>query len=264
MPLAQHTGFLGNVNTLRLSRWIVRLSAGLVMAAAAAGEPSGAAGKIRVLLITGGHAFDRDTFFQVFREAPEFHITHLEHSKGTADAWDRADPGACDVVLLYDMPRTITEPQKAKFLGTFEKGTGLVVTHHALVSFPGWPDYERIIGGRYVSPPDKGGAPGAKPSGYEHDIDIPVTVVKPDHPITRGLGDFVIRDEIYWDFRVGADITPLLTTTHPKSGNPLAWHRTEGRSRVAYILFGHGPSAFGDPNYRRLMANALRWAAAGD
>jgi type 1 glutamine amidotransferase len=25
---------------------------------------------------------------------------------------------------------------------------------------------------------------------------------------------------------------------------------------------GHGPTAFGNPNYRRLVANAIRWAAS--
>ena len=220
-----------------------------------------AADKVRVLLLTGGHGYEREPYLQIYRDNPDIVLTHLEHTKDTADAWDRADLAAADVVVLYDMPRTITEAQKAGFLAMFARGTGLVVTHHALVSYQGWTDYERIIGGRWVEKPGKGGDPAVKPSGYEHDVDIPVLVAKPGHPLTAGLRDFTIHDEIYWDFRVGPDITPLLTTTHPKSGNPLAWVRTEGRSRVAYVLLGHGPSAYGDANYRRLLANAIRWAA---
>ncbi len=76
-----------------------------------------------------------------------------------------------------------------------------------------------------------------------------------------GLNNFVIHDEIYWGFRVGQDITPLLTTTHPKSGKPLAWARTEKNSRVVFIQLGHGPEAFEDSNYRRLLAQSVRWAA---
>lgn len=82
-----------------------------------------------------------------------------------------------------------------------------------------------------------------------------------DHPITAGLRDFVIQDEIYWGYRVGTDVTPLLTTTHPKSGKTLAWTRTEAKSRVVYLQLGHGPTAFNDTNYRRLVAQSIRWAA---
>jgi type 1 glutamine amidotransferase len=241
------------------------LALGAALLAAALGVPRAAsaadAGKIRVLLITGGHAFEREPYLQIYRDNPEIVVTHLEHTPGTADAWDRADLSACDVVVLYDMPRTITDREKARFSSLFTRGTGLVVTHHALVSYQGWPDYERIIGGRWIDVPEKGGDPHLQPSGYQHGVDIPVVISDPSHPVTAGMANFTIHDEIYWDFHVGADVKPLLTTTHPKSGNPIAWWRLEGASRVVYLQLGHGPSAYGDPNFRRLLANAIRWAA---
>src|SRR5262249_428039 len=148
----------------------------------------------------------------------------------------------------------ITASQKENFLSLFKKGVGLVVLHHALVSYPDWPDYTRIIGGRYDEPnPKKPGTLTEQP-GYHHDVDIPIVIGANNHPVTAGLKDFTINDEIYWGFRVQSDVTPLLTTTHPKSGKPLAWTRTEGKSRVVYIQLGHGPSAHNDPNYRKLVA----------
>lgn len=216
------------------------------------------AARIKVLVVTGGHGFPKEPFLQVFQANPRIVFTHAEHTKGTSDVYDRVDLAGFDVVLLYDMPRVITAAQKAKFLALLDRGTGLVVTHHALCSYPGWPEYERIIGGRYV---EKGGAPGTTPSGYEHDVELPVVVSGKKHPITAGLANFTIHDEIYWGYRVGADVTPLLTTPHPKSGNPLAWCRTERQSRVAYLLLGHDALAYANPNYRRLVANAIQWAA---
>jgi type 1 glutamine amidotransferase len=239
------------------SRFLVTLLfAGLLAFPAAAAAPA----PPRVLVVTGGHGFQQDPFLEVFKTNAAIAWTHLEHTKGTADVYDRADLAAYDVVLLYDMPRTITESQRAKFLGLFARGTGLVVTHHALCSYQDWPDYERIIGGRYLEK-KAAVAAGLTPSGYEHDVDLPVVVAARQHPVTAGVADFTIHDEIYWGYRVGKDVTPLLTTPHPKSGNPLAWCRTEGKSRVVYLLLGHDAKAYVDPNYRRLLANAIRWVA---
>jgi type 1 glutamine amidotransferase len=228
----------------------------LLLAAPGAAETE----KLRVLLLTGGHSYEREPFLQVFRADPRLSVTHVEHSGKQADAWERADTSACDAVVLYDMAREITDAQKARFAALFARGTGVLAMHHALVSFQRWPDYERIIGGRWLDVPEKGGDPRETPSGYQHDVDISVHVARP-HPITHGLGDFIIRDEIYWGFRVGKDVTPLLTTTHPKSGNPLMWERAEGKSRVVYLLLGHGPSAYSNPNYRQLVTNAVRYVA---
>ena len=115
------------------------------------------AAKTKVLVITGGHGFDRDAFFKVFSENPKITFTHAEHSKGTADAFDRADLFNYDVVVLYDMPKEINDAEKKRFVELFQKGIGLVVLHHALVSYQHWPEYERIIGGHYPEEDGKGG-----------------------------------------------------------------------------------------------------------
>lgn len=219
-----------------------------------------AAPPARVLLVTGGHSYEREPFLQVFGDIAGIQVTHAEHSPDTADVFDRFDPTGFDVVVLFDMPSTLTRAQQERFVSMFARGVGLVAMHHALVSYQRWPDYERIIGGRWVETPQKGGDPTQAPSGFEHDVDFRVRVV-PGHAVTAGVEDFDIHDEIYWGYRVGADVTPLATTTHPKSGNPLVWARMEGKSRVVYLQLGHGASAYGHPAYRRLVANSILWAA---
>jgi type 1 glutamine amidotransferase len=215
--------------------------------------------KIKVLLITGGHGFEVAPFFDVFEKNPEITFTAAKHGQN-ADAYERDDLLTYDVVVLYDMPKEITDPQKAKFLSLFDKGIGLVVLHHALVSYQHWPEYEQIIGGRYPEEDGKGGKVTPE-VGYQHGVEIPVVIVAKDHPITAGLTDFTITDEIYWGFRVQPDVTPLLTTTQPQSGKPLAWTREQGKSRIAYFQLGHGPSAYENPNYRQLVARCIRWVA---
>lgn len=231
----------------------------------AAGTVVAADAQLKVLVVTGGHGFDKEPFFQMFRDDTGIAFTAAAHaSKTNATVYERDDLLSYDAVLLYDMPTTITEMQKARFQALFDKGVGLVVLHHALVSYQNWSEYEQIIGGRYQEPdPNKPGRV-TEAVGWQHDVEVPVVIVATNHPVTTGLKDFTIHDEIYWGFRVGSDVTPLITTTHPKSGKPLGWCRTQGKSRVVFIQSGHGKEAFNDMNYRKLLAQAIRWTARGE
>ena len=233
---------------------IVAMTFGSVARAA---EPQG---KLKVLLITGGHGFEAGPFLKVFQDNPQITFTHAAHSGTNATVYEREDLLSYDVLVLYDMPKEITEAQKARFLSIFDKGIGLVVLHHALVSYQHWPEYERIIGGRYPESDGKSGAVTAQ-VGYQHDVEVPVHIVAKDHHITAGMKDFTIHDEIYWGFRVQPDVTPFITTTHPKSGKPLAWTRTEGKSRIVYLQLGHDHSAYENPDYRQLLARSITWVA---
>jgi type 1 glutamine amidotransferase len=215
--------------------------------------------KLKVLVITGGHGFEQKPFFDIFRDNPDITFTAATQGQTNAGAYERDDLLSYDVVVLYDMPKTITEAQKAGFLSIFDKGIGLVVLHHALASYQHWPEYERIIGGRYPEADGKSGVVTPE-VGYQHDMEVPVKIVAGDNPITAGMKDFAIHDEIYWGFRVQPDVTPLITTPHPKSGKPLGWCRVQGKSRVVYLQLGHGPSAYNDPHYRQLVARSMQWA----
>lgn len=236
-------------------RLFVSLLIALAVSAFAAESP-----KTKVLLITGGHGFATNEFLKVFTENPQIILTHANHAKGAASAYDREDLFDYDAVILYDMPKDISDAQKKRFVALTEKGIGLVVLHHALVSYQHWPDYERIIGGRYPEEDGKGGVVTDK-VGYEHDVKYKVRILDEDHPVTAGVSDFDIHDEIYWGFRTGRDVKPLITTDHPKSGKPLAWERTEGKSRIIYLQLGHGPEAFANPNYRKLVAQSIEYVS---
>ena len=237
---------------LGLVLWAILLSG---VACAADG-----AAKTKVLLVTGGHGFEKEPFYKVFRDNPRIEFTATEHGKTNATAFDRADLPNFDVVVLYDIRQSMTDAQRARFLSLFDKGIGLVVLHHAIVSYQHWPDYERIIGGKYPEEDGKSGVVTPE-VGYKHDEEVPVVIVARDHPITAGMKDFTIHDEIYWGYWVGKEVTPLITTTHPKSAKPLAWVRTEKNSRIVYLQLGHDHQAYENQNYQQLVARSIQWAA---
>lgn len=234
---------------------------GLVLALAVATPATAADNKLKVLVVTGGHGFERAPFFKLFSDNAGIHFTTAEHSITNASAYDRDDLSSYDAVVLYDMMQNITEAQKSKFMSLFDKGVGLVVLHHALGAYQTWPEYEQIIGGRYQEPDPQRPGTVTKAVGWRHDVDFTVAIMATNHPVTAGLKDFDIHDEIYWGFRVGNDVTPLITTTHPESGKPLGWARTQGRSRVVYLQPGHGPEAFNHQSYRKLLAQSIQWVS---
>src|SRR4051812_25195361 len=86
--------------------------------------------KLKVLVVTGGHGFMSGPFFKMFQDNPAIEFTSAVQHK-TADVYDRDDLLSYDVVVLYDAPQAITDAQKARLLSIFDKGTGVIVLHHA-------------------------------------------------------------------------------------------------------------------------------------
>ena len=141
-------------------------------------------------------------------------------------------------------------------MSLFNKGVGLVVLHHALLSYQHWPEYERIAGGKYLLDHETVNGKAWPASTYKGDVDIDVKVVDKDHPITAGLHDFVLHDEIYRGVRNPADIHVLMTT----EDRPLACTRQEKKLRIVGTTVGHGP-AYDDANFQKLLAESIAWAA---
>lgn len=209
-----------------------------------------AADPIRTLIVTGGH--DHHPAFYSLFDSPELKPNVNPHPNAFASDMR----GKYDVVVLYDMLREAPPEKRRENLKAFvEAGKGVVVLHHALCSYVDWRWWsEEVVGARYRFEPE------TPLSTFKHDEDIPAQVVKP-HPITAGLKDFTINDETYKRMWFSPKIDVLLRTSNPTSDGPVAWLGLHSKARVAVIQLGHGDIAFRDANYRRLVLNAIRWAA---
>ena len=53
----------------------------------------------------------------------------------------------------------------------------------------------------------------------------------------------------------------FLPTTPRIQPGPLAWTTKYGDCRVAYLLLGHDHQAWQNPNYPKLLLQAIEWAA---
>ena len=86
-----------------------------------------------------------------------------------------------------------------------------------------------------------------------------VNIADGDHPITDGVEDFEVEDEIYMSAWF-PEIEILATAEWADKQHPLAWTKPHGDGRVFYTALGHGPDTFTRPNMQKLMLQGVRWA----
>jgi uncharacterized protein len=209
---------------------------------------------LRVLLITGGHDFDRNAFFQMLNNMPGIVFTEVKHPQAN-DYFLGNKTDGFDAILFYDMVQDISQTQREGFEKLVEKGIGLVFLHHSIVSYPDWDYYTNAVGGRYH-------AMGPKASNYKHEVDFEAVIVAHTHPVTNGLEDFDVFDEIYGHVEIIGSVNPLLKTDHPESMPYLAWtQELNPRTRSVYIQPGHGPEVFSLIPFQQLLKQALAWTA---
>ena len=213
--------------------------------------------KLRIIIVTGGHDFDREPFFQMFDSFTNLTWIEYVHPEALAKLGN-VDLATFDAVVFYDMPKTITEIEKASYYRLLKSGKGLVFLHHSICAFQDWPEYESIVGGKYYEKKknDKFGA-----SSYQHDVDFYVQIIHPTHPVVKGIDEFVLSDEVYGNLEVIPEVYPLLSTDHPKSNILIGWTLTKDKSKIVYIQPGHDKKSWENENYRRLVKQAIQFVA---
>ena len=249
---------------------------------------------ISVQVVTGGHPFEAEPFFQIFDA-----FENIEWTKSSTPSV------GSDVVVFYDMPGlrfTGADPPvefpfpSDEVIAVFQQlqaaGTGMVFMHHAVASWPAWEGFAEMVGARFHYQPANLRGISYPDSGYLFDVQHRVRVLNPDHPICAGLPEsFDIIDELYC-FPVFEDsVTPLLRTdfaiddaslfysadlairghrnsnegwTHPPGSDLVGWVKKVGNSPLAYLQFGDGPITYADPNFRLVLSNAISWAASDE
>jgi len=216
------------------------------------------ASALKVLLVTGGHGFEKEPFFDMMKKLPGITFDTVEHPQAHSRLKaEQIDP--YDVILLYDMPKEIPEEAQKDFIAMLEKGKGLIALHHAFCSYDFWPEYTKIIGGRYHHFPwtDKGEE--KKPSTYKHDMVMDIQVLDNNHPVTKGVKDFRITDEAYGGTEILETVHPLLGTQEPASGPLVGWTNSYANSRVVTLTLGHDKQAWENPAFVQLLSQAVLW-----
>lgn len=231
---------------------LVALLAGRAAPAAAEEKP------VRVLLVTGvdyeGHHWKETapvvrTLLERDRRLVVREVDDLEFL-ATPVIFDY------DVIVLhlknYDPPRRYPEMQ-ANLTRFVQEGRGLMLLHFACGAFQDWPGFVELAGRVW------------DPKMRSHDPHGPFTVriAAHDHPITQGLDDFEVTDELYTCLGGEPAIEVLATARSKVDGQeyPMAFVRQVEQGRVFQTVLGHDTIAFGAPGVERLLQRACLWAA---
>ena len=249
-----------------------------------------------LLVVTRGHPFERDNFFNMV-DSLGFNWSHIEHPAAQS-FFKKENLKKFDAILFYDMPGLnfdeindeskffINPPQEYKedFLERLSEGKGCIFLHHSIAGWPMWDEYSNIIGGRFLYKPGKIKGKKYPDSGYRHFVNYKVSSVS-EHPITKGISDFEIEDELYLSHVFEEDINPLLKSNysfvrdnfysatnalkgkmnsnegweHPDGSNLVGWTKSYKKSAITYLQFGDGVKSYENKNVRMLLRRSINW-----
>jgi type 1 glutamine amidotransferase len=216
--------------------------------------------KLKVVVVTGGHDFEHEPFFKMFDSMEQISYTEAVQ-KDDSELFEDISGWNYDVIVFYSMTQKISEKRRQNFLKLLDRGVGVVALHHIMCAFQDWPEFSKIIGAKYCLADTTIDGVMYKAGTYQHGLDMPITVVDKQHPITAGMSDFVIHDEGYKNCWFDKDNHVLLTADHPASDKTVCWVRKYGNSRVCTLQLGHDSKAYENRNYRLLVKRAILWVA---
>ncbi|TCP34937.1 ThuA domain-containing protein [Sphingomonas sp. BK235] len=167
------------------------------------------------------------------------------------------------VVLNSASGAFLTPDQRAAFERFVARGGGVVALHAAGDDSHKEPWYvDTIIGTTFIG----------HPNGDDHIQRANVVVDQPRHPIMAGVTQPWTATDEWYSFSNdpatrGMTVLARVDEASYRPGklamgtHPVMWVNPAAKGRVFYSALGHDPAAYDDPNYRRILTNAIRWAA---
>ncbi len=146
-----------------------------------------------------------------------------------------------------------TEEGLLKFVN---KGGGLVFFHASTTTFYNWSKFKKISTGAWIENTWHG-----KPDS------VKVKIENPKHPITKGLSDFVVFDELWINaeqnkaFKVlGSAVTDSVESKGIEK-QPAIFVSNYGKGKIFHTILGHDVKAMNNPYFKTLILRGTEWAA---
>lgn len=235
-----------------------------VLAAPASADPTPApAEKLNALILTGINNHDWKVTTPHLKKALEDSGYFTVDVSDDPDAPILSEPAALGkyavLILNFNRGPRWTPDREKNFLEYVRGGRGLVVVHAADNAFPGWEEYDELVGGTWRSRgssfPDRGTFhPAYGP--------FPVTIIDAEHPITKGMKTtFTTTDEMYTNLKLHKSIHVLAQGTYEGKPQPLLFVSNPGKGRMFQTALGHDLKAMNNRQFLDTLIRGARWAA---
>ena len=214
--------------------------------------------QFKLLIVSGGHNFNRESFFEIFDSFPNIEWEEAIQPKANQLILN-SEVDDYDVLVFYDMYQDISNDEKKAFIKMLKKGKPLLFLHHSLASYQNWDEYLNIVGGKYYEKNLYNGKLREHFSNFKHSTNVNVQILQNSHPIVDGLSDFTVFDEVYGDTELLKNVTPFLKTNHPNSSEIIGWENKYKSSKIIYLQPGHGEATYKNESYRRLIYQSINY-----
>jgi type 1 glutamine amidotransferase len=145
---------------------------------------------------------------------------------------------------------------ESDFVKFVNQGGGVLSFHAGASSFYDWEAYHKTGIGRW----GKDTSHGPRTKGHVYGLDQ-------THPITKGIGDFLIMDEVWekTDIYPGAISIGSLSAKDEKDGHlidvPAVFVSRTGKGRTFFTTLGHDERALLNSGFQLLFLRAAQWCA---
>ncbi|MEF8846243.1 MAG: DUF6807 family protein [Bacteroidales bacterium] len=149
-------------------------------------------------------------------------------------------------------------PEKVEsgLLRYLEEGGGLVFFHSSTSTFYTWPEFDKISTGAWV-----------EDTWHGKNSPVKVKIENQEHPITKGLSNFYIFDELWINAKQNDRFQVLGSAINEDALNkgyenqPAIAVSDYGKGRIFHTLLGHDTRAMRNTGFQTLMLRGTEWAA---
>jgi len=220
--------------------------------------------KIRLLILSGSnnHDWEQTTpvLTRIFDEEMQF----------TVDLTNSPDTLNFDYLCQYDAivsnwnswpENDLRWPEEMEegLIRYVKEGGGLLFFHASTSVFYQWPEFQNISTAAWVDQTHHG-----------ENCPVLVTIDNQVHPITRGLSDFYIFDELWIDaghnesFQVLGSASRKEPSGQDSNTQPAIFVSNYGAGRIFHTILGHDARALRNTGFQTLLSRAAEWAATGE
>lgn len=153
-----------------------------------------------------------------------------------------------DAVLFYTDVGILSDAQEQGLLSFIRRGGGFFGLHTAAASFRDRAGYHAMLNAFF--------------DGHSKYMDFEVAITDAEHPITRGLADFTVTDELYYLKHEPAMSHHLMQAYDPTvdETHVMAFAHTYGEGRVFFFALGHDMAVMENPSFQEVIRRGALWA----